>query len=364
MATNIEIKKLNRNNVYKLILSTETVSKQELSRQLGISIPTVTQNLNELMNMGLIIDSGVSQSTGGRKAQTVTSVRDAKIAIGIDITQNHLTAVVVDLQGNIVKSIRFRKAFCLEEQYCIFLRKIIEELIDNDSSKVLGVNLSIPGIVDNTMQHVLYAPLLSDYTRMYEELKQYVNYPFKLMNDANAGAYSELFNSNHYRSFLYLMLSNSVGGAVVIDSKILSGLGYRSGEFGHVTLVPNGRKCYCGKYGCVDAYCSALRLSSDLSRFFNELQKGNTACKSKWDSYVEYLSLIIHNLQIAFDCDIVLGGYVGWYLKPYLPLIQQKVNEQCNFPYQSSRILIGKYNEEASALGAALYSIQDFISKV
>ena len=57
-ATNIEIKKINRNNIYRIVLAKENTSKQEIAYQLKISIPTVTQNLNELIDMGLARENG------------------------------------------------------------------------------------------------------------------------------------------------------------------------------------------------------------------------------------------------------------------------------------------------------------------
>ena len=55
----------------------------------------------------------------------------------------------------------------------------------------------------------------------------------------------------------YIMLSNNVGGAMIINGKVYSGNNFRPAEVGHMTLVPQGRQCYCGQYGCVDSYLSA-----------------------------------------------------------------------------------------------------------
>ena len=57
-ATNIEIKKINRNNIYRIVLAKENISKQEIAYQLHISIPTVSQNLNELIEYGLVGRTG------------------------------------------------------------------------------------------------------------------------------------------------------------------------------------------------------------------------------------------------------------------------------------------------------------------
>ena len=113
-------------------------------------------------------------------------------------------------------------------------------------------------------------------------------YPSALLNDANAAVLTEWIGKETCESMVYLSLSNTVGGSVVYQSdrgNVYSRDGYlkdissmhlgnnwRSGEFGHMVIHPEGRKCYCGKKGCVDAYCSALRLADMedgiLEKFF------------------------------------------------------------------------------------------------
>ena len=90
-----------------------------------------------------------------------------------------------------------------------------------------------------------------------------------------------------------------------------------AGEFGHMVIHPEGRKCYCGKKGCVDAYCSALRLADmedgilESSLFI--WRKEAEEHKKVWEEYMENLALTVDNLRMIFDMDVVLGGYVGCY---------------------------------------------------
>ena len=97
------------------------------------------------------------------------------------------------------------------------------------------------------------------------------------LNDANAGAYAEGIYSEEKKRFFYLSLSNTVGGAVFDSDRLVQGDHFRTGEVGHMTVVLDGKKCYCGKRGCLDAYCSALNLSDSadgkLEKFFDLLEK-------------------------------------------------------------------------------------------
>lgn len=87
----------------------------------------------------------------------------------------------------------------------------------------------------------------------------------------------------------YISLSNNIGGAILIGQKVYKGEGPRSGEVGHMTIIPDGRECYCGQRGCFETYCNASILSDlsdgDLTLFFEKLEAGDKACMEAWKEY-------------------------------------------------------------------------------
>lgn len=370
-ATNIEIKKINRNNIYRIVLAKENTSKQEIAYQLNISIPTVSQNLSELIENGLVRENGSFQSTGGRKAKIISSNPTARVALGLDITPNHVNLVMVNLSSHVMKSQRYRLPFQRGKAYYATLEKLIDDMVKSSKvsrEHILGVGVSLPAIIGSDRRSVLYAPLFDGLTELYEDLSDYIKYSYYFMNDANAGGFAELYNNPSSRNVLYLSLSNTVGGAVFMNGKLYYGEDMRSGEFGHMTLIPGGRRCYCGNAGCVDTYCSALLLSNvtdgNLALFFEKLSEGEPLCKEAWEEYLYYLIIVINNLNVSFDCSVLLGGYVGRYLGPHLEEIRERVVEHCNFRMNPSSIQVSRLNEEASAMGAALYYINEFISQI
>ena len=100
-----------------------------------------------------------------------------------------------------------------------------------------------------------------------------------------------------------------------MDGSLYMGNHLRAGEFGHNTLVPGGRRCYCGKEGCLDAYCSARLLADhadgNLVAFFDGLRDGDAEKQAVWREYLGYLAIAVNNLHMSFDCDVIVGGYVG-----------------------------------------------------
>ncbi|WP_333791782.1 ROK family transcriptional regulator [Muricomes intestini] len=370
-ATNIELKRINKNNIYRAVITQKKTSKQEIAYRLNLSLPTVTQNLNELMEIGLVEQEGTFQSTGGRKAKIISSNPRARAALGLDITQNHVNLVMADLEASVLNSVRKRISFRADEEYFQTLKCMINDMVksaDVPPNHILGVGVSLPALLGDDGRVLTYAPLLEGSLDLYQDLKAYIDYSYRFINDANAGGFAELCCGQIGKNALYLLLSNTVGGAIIMDGKLYRGEGGRGGEFGHMTLVPDGRPCYCGKRGCVDAYCSALLLSNvtggDLEKFFQKLEQGDDKCREVWEEYLHYLVIVINNLQVSFDCDVVLGGYVGWHMAPYLEEIKRRVVERCNFHTDGTYLHVSHLNAEASALGAALSYIEEFIEQV
>ena len=100
--TNIEVKKKNRNEVFRYICKHGTVSNPDISYDLKMSLPTATQITKELIEQGLVEEKGELQSTGGRRAKALSAAVNVRLAVGLDITQNHITLVLTNIVGEIL----------------------------------------------------------------------------------------------------------------------------------------------------------------------------------------------------------------------------------------------------------------------
>jgi len=367
--SNIEVKKNNRNQIFRYINNNECVSKHDIADVLGMSMPTVLQNTNELIERELIHEVGKFDSTGGRKAKMIAPISNARFAVGLDITKNHISLVITNLSGSVLKHLRIHKSFLCTEEYFKELGgqvvKFIEEA-DVSTKKILGIGISIPGIIDPVNKIITFAHALGISNVPCNKFIQFIPYPCIFINDANAAGTAELRNRVDENNVVYLSLSNSVGGAILLDHKIYLGENWRSGEFGHMSLVPNGERCYCGKLGCVDVYCSAKSLArytnESLKQFFDQLAAGDKKLQTIWEEYLSYLAIVVNNLCMAFDCHVIIGGYVGSYIEPYLQQLQEKGAYLNTFGSSALYIKSCRYRLEASALGAALQYIENFIS--
>ncbi len=381
----VEVKRQNRNRVFRYVNGQTETSMPEISAALDISGPTVLTIVNELKEEGVLREAGELKSTGGRKAKAIAAVKDIKYAIGIDLTVNHVSITYTDLSGKALKHERIRKRFVYTNEYLDELAGITDEFIEENQipkEKILGIGISMPCIVDEKEALVTYSNALNIYNVSCEEWKEHFRYPTILLNDANCAAIAESAVNSGAGNMVYLMLSNTVGGAVLFENGIAKMAGstnletvnmyqgdnWRSAEFGHMVIHPGGRTCYCGKKGCLDAYCSALRLADHtdgkLEDFFAGLDAGNEEFEKIWDEYLEDLAVAVDNLRMCFDCEIIIGGYVGNQIGPYIPRLRQMAAEKNLFGHDGNYIRACDYRSEASALGAAIKLIEDFIETI
>lgn len=365
------LKKVNGNRIFKLIYQEGVISKPEIAYQLGISLPTVMQNVKSLQDEGLVEESGTLDSTGGRKAVALTCVKNARLALGVDITLNHIGVVLVNLDGTVLKSIREKIPYQKTIEYAKTLGAIVDRFVEQsqaDPKKILGMGVSVPGILSTDGQILLDSHVLQIQNVKCANFVEFCHYPSIFCNDANAAGTAEIWNRKSIESCVYLSLSNSVGGAILLNNKIFQGDNQREGEFGHITVERGGRKCYCGKRGCLDAYCNASVLSDltggDLADFFRLLREGNAKAASAWDNYLDYLATAVNNLRMSFDCSVILGGYVGAYMEDYVLELRRRAAELNTFEEDGSYIKVCSYRTEASAVGAALMHIAAFIDQI
>lgn len=370
-ATNIEVKKNNRNRVFRYLCRHDTVSNPDISYDLKMSLPTVTQITKELIAEGFVEEKGELQSTGGRRAKALTAAANARQAVGLDITKNHISLVFTNIVGEVIRHERIYQPYVPEDAYYREVNEKLEAFLGQcsvDRDRILGIGISFPGIVDLDRKMITYSHVLGVESLSFSSVSRFFGYPCFFLNDANAGAYAEGFCAEGEERFFYLSLSNTVGGAIFGGHELVQGKHFRCGEAGHMTVVADGKSCYCGKKGCLDAYCAAGRLSDvadgKLDQFFVRLRQGEKQAIEIWDTYTTYLAMAVNNIHMILDCDVVLGGYVGSYVGEHIQGLWDKVSARNTFGEKDSYVRACNYKVGAAALGAALQVIEDFISQI
>lgn len=362
--------------MYRFIYDAESpVSKQKIASTLQYSLPTVHQNIAELLDAGLIEPGKILKSTGGRPAVGYQVNSRLKYAVGIAISVNHIRILASDLKQN---ELAFQR---IERQYRGgqgLGREIAEELDrflkENrmDPNKLLGVGVTFPGVLDQKRDTITLSPTLNSRDISLQAIREAIPYRMFFENDSTSGGAAEWLSlpmKDREKEFVYLFLENGIGGAIFIGGKPYYGCNRRSAEFGHMTVSPDGKLCHCGKRGCLEAYCSALRFTRDLGNisvdeFFQGLRDGNKEYNELWVDVLDHLAIGINNLRMVFDCDIILGGFVSGYLGPYMEDLKMRIAARDPFGDPADYLKLGKYPTRAGMMGVAWHFTDEFINQI
>lgn len=370
--TRTDIKRINRSEIFNFIYHEHKTSKQEIANRLQMSLPTVSQNLKELEDLGLIEKKGQFESTGGRKANAITFINDAKITIGIEIAKHWIAFVATDLYGHILKKLRLPICYENAMSYYETLGNTTNTFIDSldySADKILGIGIAIQGLISSDYTEVVYGKILNCTGLKIDNFSKCISYPCKLIHDAECAARTELWFCQEINDAIYLSLSHNLGGAIIVSGQIHKGTHGRSGLIEHITVDTNGELCYCGKRGCLETYCAARVLIDDgvetLEDFFNLLRQKDLASKQKWSLYLEHLATAINNLHMTIDCDVILGGHIAPYLidedieKLHALLIQKST-----FTIEQPFIQKSHCSLDAIPIGATLPYISEFLTSI
>ena len=154
-----------------------------------------------------------------------------------------------------------------------------------------------------------------------------------------------------------------------MQGKVFQGNHYSS-TIEHMTLVENGRACYCGKRGCLEAYCneaSLLQGHGDISleEFYKRLRNKEADYVKSWHDYFHYLALAIHSLTMVIDVPVVIGGKIAsLFEEDDLDYLISIVSELDPLKFACPTIRMGQCTKETAAIGAALIDIKKFVAEI
>lgn len=370
--TTAEMRKINQQKVFRLIYEQRRIARIDLAERLQISLPTITQNLKELEDANLIERNGVFQSTGGRKPQVISCVSNAKIAVGAEISKDTLRLVAVDLYGDVIKRDCQYNEYRSEAGYYREFAGHVKAFIDSlhvSPKRILGVGIAIQGLVSQDGTTVLYGKVLGSAGVRLDDFSSHLGLPCLLCHNAEAAAYAELWYSKELHDALYISLSGYLCGALIINRNIHKGPDLQGGLIEHLTIHPNGLTCYCGRKGCLTAYCSANVLlkgvDGDYAAFFQKVRASEKRHVATWRNYLDDLARAIHNMHMVVDCDVILGGHIAPFItEEDLQYLDEKLGIREEYGPPKPYVRIGHSDPDNSACGGALPFVKEFLESI
>ncbi|WEV59422.1 ROK family transcriptional regulator [Bifidobacterium sp. ESL0728] len=375
-ATTASIKAQNLHAVTAHIYTHHGVTKQDLQQTLGLSLPTISQNLRALEQSGLIAKGQTLDSTGGRRARTYVFQPQTRCAIGVGTASNQVTLCAVDLKGNVIAEEHHDITFSANPKSIANIGQKISRFaasLEGKGSHVLGAAFAIKGLISEDGSEVIYGNIMNDTGLELTALEKATGLKCALIHDSMASASAELWFDKSIHDAICLYLGRRPGGAIIVDGSISLGPNRRNGTIEHMTLVPGGLPCYCGNKGCMDPYCSTEFLTGDdkdtgkqsLDTFFASVRAGDEKTGARFDSWLGYLAQTINNVRNVLACDIIIGGAVTQYLTAEdFARLKTKCDSLNTFQSDTYQIRKSICGQEQEIVGAALHYIDPYVSSI
>lgn len=254
------VRALNRRLLLRLLRERGPVSRTLLADLSGLSNGAVTRIVGELIEEGYLVEQSIGVSTGGRPPVLLDLDTRVRVVAGLKLMDDAILAVLVDMKGTVLTDRRV--PLRTHEPKAVMARsgKAVDDLlgaVGSGRDRLAGVGLCMPGTVDWERGVCRVTPFFGwKDLHVAEMLHDVVGVPVAIDNDVNALAVAEsLFGyGRRARDFAVITLGRGVGAGLVYGGSVYRGYGGGAGEFGHQVSQLDGRRCECGKDGCLEAY--------------------------------------------------------------------------------------------------------------
>ncbi len=352
---NVQIKK----DIINHFIANGNDTIAELSKELDLSVPTVTKFIGELMDQGLICEYGKMQTTGGRYPNVYGLNPDSVYFVGVDMTRHHLNIALMDFKGDIVQS-QLGIPFIYENTSEAFdtLCNHIQNFIDQTGElkeKIYSINLNISGRV-NPESGYSYSSFYFSEQPVTEILSAKLDFKVGIDNDTRAMAYGEYMKGvvEGEKQVIFVNISWGLGIAIIIDGKLYYGKSGFSGEFGHFPAFDNEILCHCGKKGCLETETAGVAIHRMILERINNGESSILTEKVKDLNRLTLTDIInATNMEDPLCIEIVeqvgykLGKYIAGLINifnPELVVIGGQVSETEGFIMLPIRSAVSKYS--------------------
>ena len=254
----------------------------DLSKELDLSVPTVTKFIGEMCDDGYINDYGKLETSGGRHPNLYGLNPESGYFLGVDIKRFAVNIGLINFKGDMVElkmNIPFKSENTSEalEELCKLILQFIKK-VDIDNDKILNININVSGRV-NPESGYSFSQFNFEERPLAEVLTEKIGFRVTIDNDTRAMTYGEYMKGcvKGEKDIIFVNVSWGLGIGIIIDGKIYTGKSGFSGEFGHTNVFDNEIICHCGKKGCLETEASGSALHRIL---IERIQNGESSILS------------------------------------------------------------------------------------
>jgi predicted NBD/HSP70 family sugar kinase len=392
-----QLREQNLTTILRCLKQNAPISRAQLASLTGLTKATVSSLIEELIDLGLIHETGYDTSGRRRPATLLELNAQSEHAIGIEIGDGFVLAVLSDLTGHII----WRGL--LETDPKASPDEVVEtacSLVDRAASisrsygnDLLGLGVALSGVVDVESGTLLYSPGLQwrdiPIGALFAKRTGLAVY---VENNANAAAIGEHFFgvAHRVRNFVFVLAGVGLRCGLFLNGDIYSGAGGMAGELGHVNFTRSGNlPCRCGDRGCWEtsanqfALVNRVRVALDVGQpsILRELtadlttpltfsliqqaaERGDAVALNALRETGEMLGVGIASIINAFNPEmVIIGGNMSRVSRFILPAIHQEIAlHALPEAQQQAQIAVSEFYENAIAMGAATLAIRDILA--
>jgi N-acetylglucosamine repressor len=381
------LRKMNQSTILDLIRTNEGISRIELAAKTGLSATAISAIVKTLLKDGYIMEVGEGKSSGGRKPTMLKLRPESYYSFGFDIDVGFIYTIIGDITGKIIYEHKYetdkslKPVEAVDKIADIYYRSIRELKLSQEY--ILGVGISIAGLIDSQTKKVVLAPNLgwSDVS-IKEILEEKLKNTIYIENEAMCSAICENWfgSCRGIDDFICINIESGIGAGIFVRGMSYRGSSGNAGEIGHIPVASSGSTCKCGKKGCLETVASA---SSMLARYRKSPEYISSPVYGADDDEVfSYMVEKAKNgdtlvLKIFHDAAVSLGKAIGFLINMFNPerivlgkkfpqygdmmlelIKSETLKTALSYPAQNCRIISSGFCQNSSAIGATAIPIK------
>jgi len=298
------LRKMTVRKVLECLQEQGPLSRADLTRETGISAPTVSKAVTDLLDSGLLEEGEAPENTLGRPGKRLQLASDKAQVIGVVLAPGTCRVVTATLAGKIndVETTSFPTPSSYDALLGLMV-KHVQDAIDESQATTLGIGISAPGLQDDGV--CLFSPNLQaiNKQRPAADLFAATGIPAFCMQESRALCMAEKLYGKALGmdDFAMLDITTGLGLGVFSGGDLLQGHNGLAGELGHITVDPTGKLCGCGNHGCLETLATDTALAAMISdrlgkrmtiaEVIAQLQKGELQAADEVNRVCEYLAI-------------------------------------------------------------------------
>mgnify|MGYP000937834741 CR=1 FL=1 len=385
-----DVRRINRLLVRDIIRKQGPICRSDIAKVAGLTPPTVTNIVSEMLAAGTVEEVGYGESTGGRRPVMLVLNPNAGFILAAGIQRSVTRVALMDLSDNVLARRDTHVSVSSPYEMAAAIRESFESLLGETGipkEKILWCGVASPGLVNPDLgvvetssnlawKKVPFAHILS------ENLS---GIPVHIENISNAAALGEKAYGigKGYPNLIYLSVSIGIGAGIIIDNTVFRGSRGYAGEIGHVPMtVYNGPQCACGREGCLEAFCGVPAVirrvkaqvsdeefktlgvdkdSIEIPHLTKPPLLGIPAVKRIMDETGHLIGIAIAHLVSLFDTEmVILGGELGRVEDAFLETVMRSARDHSLVEFaETIRVVRSTMHEQPELMGAYVLAMEE-----